>query len=197
MSRRATAAAATGQRIHAAARALFLSRDYEDVTLQAIAEHAEVTLQTVLRRFGSKEQLATAVAEAWSPDIAATRDVAVPGDSREAIRRLVASYEELGAMNWRMLRMEHRVPLLHARLDEARALHRAWLERTFAPALPRRGRARERLVLRLFAATDVYVWKLLRTDLGLPRAEVEHLMGASVEALLRDAAPAPGARRPA
>ena len=40
------------------------------MTLQAVAERAGVTLQTVLRRFGSKEGLATAVGEAMGTAIA-------------------------------------------------------------------------------------------------------------------------------
>ena len=87
-------------------------------------------------------------------------------------------------MNWRMLRQEHRTPILHERLVQGRAVHREWIEETFAPYLPRRGRARERLVLQLFAATDLYAWKLLRVDLDIPRSEVERLIRDTVAALV-------------
>lgn len=183
MTARADAAAETGRRIIVAAKGLFLTLDYEDVTLRAIAERAGVTLQTVIRRFESKEGLVEAVANELGRDIERARAVTRPGDVGEAIGLLVGSFEEMGAMNWRMLRQEHRIPLLHDRLVIGRAIHRAWIEASFAPMLPKRGRARERRVLQLFAATDFYAWKLLRVDLGLPRAEVERLMRDTVTAI--------------
>ena len=57
MGARAEAAERTAERIQSAAIGLFRSRPFSEVTLQAIADKAEVTLQTVLRRFGSKEQV--------------------------------------------------------------------------------------------------------------------------------------------
>jgi AcrR family transcriptional regulator len=189
MTTRAESAADTGRRIVAAAKALFLGLDYEDVTLKAVAERAGVTLQTVIRRHGSKEGLVTAVADQWGPEIKQSRSAPRPGDIEEAVRLLVASYEEMGAMNWRMLRQEQRVPILHERLVKGRAIHREWVEETFAPFLPSRGRARDRRVLQLFAATDLYAWKLLRVDLGLPRAEVELLIRDTVTAIVAEGKP--------
>lgn len=186
MTARADATAETGRSIVAAARELFFSLDYEDVTLQAVADRSGVTLQTVLRRFSSKEGLVNAVAEVVGPEILQSRQVATPGDVAEAVRRLVASYETIGPMNWRMLRQEHRIPILHEQLVLARASHRAWIEEVFAPVLPRRGRERERRVMRLYAATDFYQWKLLRIDFGLPCAEVEQLMREQVAAITRE-----------
>ena len=57
MTARAEAAEETGRRIKEAAYALFSTRLFASVTLQEIADQAGVTLQTVLRRFGSKEDL--------------------------------------------------------------------------------------------------------------------------------------------
>ncbi|MCP3138252.1 TetR/AcrR family transcriptional regulator [Pyxidicoccus xibeiensis] len=186
MTARADAAAETGRRILAAASELFLTQDYEDVTLQAVADRAEVTLQTVLRRFSSKEGLVSEVAEVMGPRIARARAVTTPGDVAEAVRNLVGSYEEMGLMNWRMLRQEHRIPVLRELLVGARAMHRAWVEEAFAPLLPRRGAERERRVLRLFAADDFYQWKLFRIDLALSRAETERLIQDPVAALVKE-----------
>lgn len=187
MTARADAAEETGRRIVAAAAELFIAQDYEDVTLQAVADRAGVTLQTVLRRFSSKEGLANGVAEVMGPEIARARAVTTPGDIEEAVRLLVGSYEEMGQMNWRMLRQEQRIPVMHELLVSARATHRAWVEEAFAPLLPKRGREREQRVLRFFAATDFYQWKLFRIDLGLSRAEAERLIRDQVEAIARGA----------
>jgi AcrR family transcriptional regulator len=188
MSARADAAAETGRRIVSAAYELFLALDYDDVTLQAVAERAGVTLQTVLRRFSSKEGLVTAIREVVGPEIERTRAVEKPGDIPEAVRRLVESYEAIGPMNWRMLQLEQRIPVIREALETGRKLHRAWIEDVFAEYLPRRGKERERGVLRLYAATDFYQWKLYRVDFGLPAAELERLMRAQVEAIARDMA---------
>jgi hypothetical protein len=55
MTAQAQAAQATAQAIIAAARTLFAERPYDLVSLPLIAERSGVTVQTVLRRFGSKE----------------------------------------------------------------------------------------------------------------------------------------------
>ena len=72
-----------------AAKALFKTRDYEDVTLQAVAAGAGITLQTVLRRFGSKEGLVIAVADVWGAEIQRSRVMGTPGDLGEAARVLI------------------------------------------------------------------------------------------------------------
>jgi hypothetical protein len=66
------------------------------------------------------------------------------------------------------------------------ASHRRWIEAAFTPHLPARGRARERMIVKLFAATDFYQWKLLRVDLGLPLGEVERTMREIVEAIVKE-----------
>lgn len=183
MTARADAAAETARRILDAAYELFFRREYEEITLQAVADRAGVTMQTVLRRFGSKDRLADAVADVRLPEVLRSRSVDRPGDATTAVRILVDSYEKLGDLNWRMLREEHRFPALHKMLERARGLHRAWIEQTFAPLLPASGPARERRVLALFAATDFYQWKLLRRDLRLTRKETERLLQDAVEAV--------------
>jgi AcrR family transcriptional regulator len=69
MGARADAAEQTRQRILQAALELFLTRDPDEITLEAIAERAEITLQTVLRKFGSKDALFAAAAEHKSAEI--------------------------------------------------------------------------------------------------------------------------------
>jgi AcrR family transcriptional regulator len=64
MVARAKAAEATRGKILESARELFAELPYDRVSLDAVAARAGVTVQTVLRRFGSKEDLLAAVA-AW------------------------------------------------------------------------------------------------------------------------------------
>jgi AcrR family transcriptional regulator len=185
MVARADAARRTGRAIIDAAAALFWERDPDEITLEAIAARAGVTLQTVLRRFGSKDAVFAAAAEVKSAEIARSREPDDPGDRAGAMRALFASYEQMGEVNWRLLRFEHQDGALHQILVDARALHRDWVARTFAELLPRRGAERERRIDALFTATDFYVWKLSRRDLGRSRAETEANMLLLVDALVR------------
>lgn len=187
MDARAAAAGQTLARIHAAATELFRTRPFADVTLQAIAERAGVTLQTVLRRCGTKERLFEAAAMATADQVMASRAVPAGADTARAVETLVASYEDMGDLGWRGLVQEDQFPWIKARFDDARRRHRAWVEACFAEALRgTRGEERERRVLLLFAATDFYVWKLYRRDLGLDRATVTKRMVDLVDAVVRD-----------
>jgi AcrR family transcriptional regulator len=185
MKARAASAEATRLGILGAAVELFMEQDWAEVSLEAVAARAEVTLQTVLRRFGSKAGLFSAAVEHIATEVESLRVPELPGDTRAAIQALVGTYEQFGALNWRLLRHEAHDPALPALLDRARAVHRAWLEQVFAAHLPARGKERERRLSLLFAATDFYVWKLTRKDLDRSRADTEQLMLELVEALLR------------
>ena len=188
MSFRARSAEATRARILESATSLFLAREPDAVTLAAIAGGAGVTLQTVLRKFGSKDELFAAAARERARQVSAGREPAAPGP-RAAVRALVASYEQLGQLNWRLLRYEGQQPVLGRILRSARRLHRDWVERSFADVLPRRGAARERRVDALFTVLDFYVWKLHRRDLGRSRAQTEAVMLGLVAAINRPQEP--------
>jgi AcrR family transcriptional regulator len=138
----------------------------------------------VLRRFASKEQLFTAAARARADSLMQSREPERPRDTASALRALVASYEAMGDFNWRALRAEHQFPVVHEMLGHARANHRAWLERQFGHLLPASGRERQHGIVRLFAATDFYVWKLLRLDLGLSVEETLRTISEQVAAVV-------------
>jgi len=187
MGARAEAAERTVARIHEAAVDLFRSRPFPEVTLQAVADAAGVTLQTVLRRFGSKEQLFISAANAHADTVMRSRAIEARGDVRTIVGALVASYEDLGDLGWRGLTQEDQFPLVKALFDDARARHRQWIEVQFADAIGGvHGDERERRVLLLFAATDFYIWKLYRRDLGLSRELTTARMIDLVSAVVRD-----------
>ena len=183
MGARAEAAEQTRVRIMEAAVTLFTDRDPEAVTLEAIAAQAGVTLQTVLRRFGSKDGLFEATVAHKSAEVMQARQPERADDPAAAVRALCSSYAELGQRNWRMLRYEAQSPALHMALVNARALHRRWLEQSFAALLPRRGAERERRLDALFSVTDFYQWKLWHMDLGRSPAETEAIMLGLVQTL--------------
>jgi AcrR family transcriptional regulator len=184
MRARAEAAAETGRRILEAVIELHMERFFDQVSLEDIAERAGVTVQTVIRRFGTKEQLIESATAAANREVTHQRDRAPVGDIEGAINNLVDHYEEWGDSVLRLLAQEERVAAFRSVTDAGRALHYEWVERVFAPLLAKRtGEARRRLFAELIAICDVYFWKLLRRDLGLSREQTEIAIRETIVAL--------------
>jgi AcrR family transcriptional regulator len=177
MVARADAARATANRVLDVALELFTERPYEDVSVEEIAQRAEVTKRTVLRRFGSKEALFLAAMELGGREEMRARDEAPVGDFAGAVANVVAHYERWGANRLRLLSQEDRIPVVAEDVEIGRQYHWSWVERTFAPLIEGlTGAARERRIAALVALTDVYTWKLLRRDLGLSRSDTERTL---------------------
>lgn len=174
MSARADAAAATRERLLAAAWQHFASHPYEDVRLQEIAAEAGVTAQTLHTQFGSKDQLLTAAYVWFGEQEITKRDTAPAGDIHRAIEILFDRYEAHGIAILRMLSQEDRIPTIAQMTDAGRAYHREWAAKTFTPLLRGlRGASRERRLAAIVVATDLLVWKLLRQEMQLDRTRAE------------------------
>ena len=174
MTTRAESSAATADRIVAAAVALFYERPLAGVVLEDVARCAGVSLQTVLRHFGSRDGLFAAAVRHESTRIRGQRDSAPAGDLVGAIRNLVAHYEDVGEHVLRLLAAEDQLPAVKEITDSGRAYHAAWCTRVFAPALRGlRGTLRQRRLAQLIAVTDVRTWQLLRHDRALTRRQTE------------------------
>jgi AcrR family transcriptional regulator len=183
MGRRAISATANGESILASARRLFGALRYDQVSLDDVATRAGVTERTVVRRFGSKEQLFGAVGAERAASIRRARDEVPAGDIPEAVRLLVGTYEDWGDEVLHLLSQERGLPSATSRVEAGRRYHAAWVERAFSPLLDHLPPAlRRRRLGELVAVTDIYSWKVLRRDVGLSRAEVE----ASLRELIGD-----------
>ena len=183
MRLRAAAAAASLERIRDAATALFSKLSYDEVSLEAVARLARVSLPTVLRKFGSKDALFVECARAMSARELEARTV-TPGDVRGAARLLALRYEQLLPL-WRHLDLQHRFPTVAEVMVGVRQRHLAWLAAAFEPFLSqRRGKLRARQLAALFGATEIYVWWTWRTHLGLDALEAEQTMFEVLEALV-------------
>uniref|UniRef100_A0ABW6SW16 TetR/AcrR family transcriptional regulator n=1 Tax=Microtetraspora malaysiensis TaxID=161358 RepID=A0ABW6SW16_9ACTN len=175
MGARAAAMEATRARILEAAVALWARRWYDDVTLQHIADEAGVSVQTIVNHFDSKDGLADAIADRLASQTEVARQ-APTGDVPAIVAVLFEDYEGHGDANVLWIAQVDRVPAIARAAAHARGQHRAWLERVFADRLPARGPAREHALTLHYAATDVYLWKLWRRDLGLSREDAERAM---------------------
>lgn len=185
MGARAESASATAERIIIAARSRLGREPYDAVTLEDVAEDAGVTVQTVLRRFGSKEGLVRAIGAAVQPAILAQRDQAPAGDLVAAIGNLLEHYEHVGDEMLHLLRQEQRVPAFAEVTAHGREFHAKWVERVFAPWLAQRsGAERVRLQSQLVAVCDVYTWYLLRRQAGLSQRATRRAVTELVEGIL-------------
>ncbi len=214
MKARAESAQQTRDRILDAAQALLWERLSIDVRLDDVAERAGVTVQTVLRHFGRRDQLLEEAGARIQARVTAERGAAAPGDITGSITVLFNHYEEVGDLVVRRLAEEGRGSELDRMLAVGRAEHRRWVCRQFGPQLERLQRSgpvpydsadtragigplavvpgdapAEGLVDALVVACDVYAWRLLRRDFGRSRGQAEAVMAQTVRSLLASWSP--------
>jgi AcrR family transcriptional regulator len=185
MEARADAVARTRESILRATYELWLEQDeWNDVSLERIAERAGVSKQTVIRQFGSKDKLGYATVD-WQRPVEEAGRVVEPGNVAGAVEVLIERYEKMGDANVRALALEQRIPAIRYLLEQGRESHRAWVERVFRPFLPKRkGAAYRRRVMAFYAATEVMIWKLLRRDFQLSRGDAQSVFLALVSGLV-------------
>lgn len=165
MKARAEAAAATRARILESCRELLATHSFEEMTIDAIAAGANTTGRTVMRIFGSKEELFAQALHslgdfAFAPIVSKDLDVLVNGAHD--------FYEKVGDTVIRWLGDEARVSAMHEHLEIGRKHLRAWVNRAFEADLHRlEGANRKELLDALIVTFDVYTWKLLRRDFRL------------------------------
>ena len=180
-SARAAAAQQTRERIMRATVELFMTvSDWDDITIPRIAEAAGVSPQTVVLHFKTKDALVEATCQWWSPRETELRAVE-SGDPLEAAKRICERYTALGPPSLRVLALEERVPAVRPIVEHGRASHRSWVERTFRRQLGT-GAARERRIMALVVAYDVYTWDVLSRQLS--RDDVVHTMAALARGVL-------------
>ncbi len=178
MGARAAAVEETRRRILHAQIALAGERPFAETTLDIIAERAGVSVQTVLRQFGSRDELFASGIELAMADIEEERRTPA-GDVDAAVRVVVDHYERRGRTALMMLAQEGHDDVARGLTDRGKSMHRTWVREAFAPVT----HDEDALDL-LVVATDVYTWKLLRIDRGHSRAVTERRMHTLVEAVL-------------
>jgi AcrR family transcriptional regulator len=187
MHARAQSTAATRQRILDATTTLLKARFRSDIHLEAVAEAAEVSVQTILRNFGSRAALMESALTVLEQYIKDQRNRAASGDISGAISDLFDHYEEFGDLVIRQL-ADEADPSVQPLLAIGRTRHREWVEDHFGPQLARHESTQRQPILdALGCMCDVYTWKLLRRDLGRSRPDAEMTMAWMVKAMLGEA----------
>ncbi|GAA2208384.1 hypothetical protein GCM10009850_038420 [Nonomuraea monospora] len=182
MTARAEATARTRRRILQAAFDLSHEKMSLEIVLSDVAERAGVSVQTLLRHFGSRDGLFDALDQFARDEVTDERATPV-GDAEAALDVIVEHYERRGDMVLRLLAQEFSDERARAISERGRLSHRKWVEQVFAPQLePHPVDAHDMLTDLLVVATDIYTWKLLRRDQGLERdvarMRVMYLIGA-------------------
>src|SRR5690606_12354467 len=147
--------------------------------LADVAERAGVSVQTVLRQFGSRAQLIRSTAEQVRSAVVEERR-APAGDVAAALTVLVDHYEQRGDWALLLLGQEESDVEVRAILADGKQAHREWVAEVFEPFV----HGDPALVDLLVVVTDVYAWKLLRRDRGLSRDETQERIARMVRALL-------------
>ena len=168
MRARAESTTRTRERILDAVIALSEERLSVEIILADVAARARVTVQTVLRHFGSRQRLFER-AQARRVEHVRVERAAPVGDAAAAVRTIVAFYDRLGEWSLRLQAQEHSDELCRQTVELGRRVHREWVKEVFAPQLVGR-RDRKELVDLLVVATDVLTWKILRRDGGMDRS---------------------------
>lgn len=184
MRARADATEATREKIVAAGEAAFEELPVDEITLAWVAKRAGVSVQTVIRHFGTKEGVFMAVLQHAAMEMGPDRYVEPGADVKEIVGTLVDHYEKFGDRVLRMLSQEGRVPELALLADLGRAYHLEWCKQAFHPGLKGlRGARRQRRIVQLVAITDIYTWKILRRDRGLSVAQTKLAIRELIEPL--------------
>lgn len=184
MTNRSMAVAQTKDRILRAAVELATEKLTVEIVLADVASRAGVTVQTILRHFGSRDGLFDAAVEFAGAEVVAERAAPV-GDVVEAARVIVDHYEARGDWVIALLGQESSNERIRGITVPGKQLHRDWVARVFRPQLSDQAEEGRALIADLLVvATDVYTWKLLRRDHGLSRDLTEQRMRYMIDVIL-------------
>lgn len=181
---RAEAASRTRVAILDAMVSLGMEKATADVSLADVADRAGVSVQTVLRHFGTRDGLLDESLRHGAASVSAERRP-VSSDLPTAIATLFDHYEARGDAVIRLLAQETFDERIAQITAQGRRMHREWVTEFVAAAPGGEVVAKDSLIDQLVVVTDVYCWKLLRRDRGLSRDTAQDRILDMVEAVLR------------
>lgn len=163
----------------------FSSGHWQKTPLEKLARSAGVTKQTLLRHFGSKEQLFVQALMRGASQVLDQRWNTPTDDTPGAVSSLLDHYAVWGELALRIGAWQNRAAFLASVSQGARQVHYDWVDRAFGSRLqrleePERSRRRASLI----AVCDVHTWHLLSHDLRLSRQEMQATLTDAIQALL-------------
>ena len=178
MTARAVAAEQTGERIMDVMLVRFADLPYDRIRLEDVASDAEVTVQTVIRRFGTKHGLLAATVEREPTRLAADRAAALGETPQVTLLSLVRYYENHGALILKLYAEAGQAPGVPELAARARRYHVDWCRAAFGESLAHSedDLIRERRLAQVVAVCDATTWRILRFDGHLSREQTEQAL---------------------
>jgi AcrR family transcriptional regulator len=171
-----------------AANDAFFSDHWPKASLDALSAKAGVTKQTLLRHFGSKDELLVQALVRGATQVRDQRWSTPTDDIPGAVENLLEHYDAWGERSIRISAWQTNRPQALALLSRAaRHIHHEWVDHAFAAwldGLPNDARTERRAAL--IAVCDVQTWWTLSHNLELPRAQVRTILTDLIERLLSD-----------
>lgn len=147
--------------------------DAPDITLEAAAVAAEVSVQSVVRRFGSKDGLyAAAFARARTHYRPSRTALSADDLATSIVRAQLEIYERWGKALLYLQTQENERPRVARELEIGRRERRLWLAGVLSERL-RRCRRREDMLAQIFTLTDVHAWAAFRLTQRMSRRRTE------------------------
>lgn len=185
MRARAASAEDTRRRILVAARDIGLETMSVEIMLRDVAERAGVSVQTVLRHFGTRDGLFAATVQFATSDFAGQRGSPPIGGPSAVVGALYDEYERTGDFMVRMLGQEFSNADVGRLTEQGRQMHHGWVRTAFGPQLASfPAQRRDEIADLLVVATDLYTWKVLRRDRALSQRDAEQRTRTLIAAVL-------------
>ncbi len=178
MTARADAAERTGERIKDAMLRRFTELPYDRIRLEDVAADAGVTVQTAIRRFGSKHGVLAATVERELTRLATERAAALGSSPQATLHSLVRYYEDHGALILKLYAEADQAPGVPELASRARGYHVTWCREAFSEALEQGldKRTRKRRLAQIVAICDATTWRILRFDGQLSPQQTEQAL---------------------
>lgn len=185
MVQRARSAAKTKENIILSTLQLWKEMSINVITLEKIAEKSGVTIRTILRKFNSRDGLIQACLEHDASTIIEERTSAPVGNIDGILHALLSNYEKMGEAGIRTIYLENELKEARDIGEKGRKVHREWCAHVFAPFLPEPEHQEYEIRLTAFlTSTEIYLWKLLRKDLGYDAERTFQVFKMLVEGLV-------------
>ncbi len=178
MTARAQATERTGERIVDAMLRRYADVPYDRIRLEDVAADAEVTVQTVIRRFGTKHGLLAATVEREFTRLASDRAAAMGASPQETLHALVRYYENHGALILKLYAESGQAPGVPELAARGRSYHVGWCREAFSEAVShvQDPVTRERRLAQVVAICDATTWRVLRVDGNLSPEQTEQAL---------------------
>ncbi|MGZ5404628.1 MAG: TetR/AcrR family transcriptional regulator [Nocardioides sp.] len=178
MTARARATEQTGERIIDAMLRRYADVPYDRIRLEDVAAEAEVSVQTVIRRFGTKHGLLAATVEREFTHLASDRAAAMGESPEGTLHSLVRYYENHGALILKLYAEARQAPGVPELAARGRTYHVSWCREAFSETLGH-GQdqpTRDRRLAQIVAICDATTWRILRFDGHLSPEQTEQAL---------------------